>query len=47
MHDRILHQIRDKIRASEYIVPDHAYEELQDDDLSILDGEHIRQQDLT
>lgn len=55
MHDHILRQMRDKIRANEYIVPDHAYEEIQDDDLSILDGEHIiltgsiveRQQDLT
>ena len=55
MYDHILHQMRDKIRANEYIVPDHAYEELQDDDLSILDSEHIiltgriveRQQDLT
>ena len=54
MYDHILHQMRDKIRADEYIVPDHAYEELQDDDLSILDSEHIiltgriveRQQDL-
>ncbi len=33
--------MRDKIRANEYIVPDHSYEELQDDELSILDGEHI------
>ena len=55
MHDHILRQMRDKIRANEYIVPAHAYEEIQDDDLSILDGEHIiltgsiveRQQDLT
>lgn len=55
MHDHILHQMRAKIRADEYIVPDHAYEEIQDDDLSILDGEHIiltgriieRQQDST
>ena len=55
MHDHILRQMRDKIRANEYIVPAHAYEEVQDDDLSILDGEHIiltgsiveRQQDLT
>ena len=23
--------MRDKIRANEYIVPDHAYEDLQDD----------------
>lgn len=55
MHDQILRQMRDKIRDNEYIVPAHAYEEIQDDDLSILDGEHIiltgsiveRQQDLT
>ena len=55
MHDHILRQMRDKIRANEYIVSAHAYEEIQDDDLSILDGEHIiltgsiveRQQDLT
>ena len=30
MYDHILHQMRDKIRANEYIVPDHAYEELHD-----------------
>ena len=24
MYDHILHQMRDKIRANEYIVPDHA-----------------------
>ena len=55
MHDHILRQMRDKIRANEYIVSAHAYEEIQDDDLSILDGEHIIltgsivecQQDLT
>ena len=55
MHDHILRQMRDKIRANEYIVSAHAYEEIQDDDLSFLDGEHIiltgsiveRQQDLT
>ena len=27
MHDHILHQMRDKIRTNEYIVPDHAYRE--------------------
>ena len=31
MHDHILRQMRDKIRANEYIVPAHAYEEIQDD----------------
>ena len=34
MYDHILRQMRDKIRANEYIVPDHAYEELL-----ILDGD--------
>ena len=30
MYDHILHQMRDKIRDNEYIVPDHAYEESHD-----------------
>lgn len=31
MHDHILRQMCDKIRANEYIVSAHTYEEIQDD----------------
>ena len=30
MYDHILRQMRDKIRANEYIVPNHAYEQPHD-----------------
>jgi hypothetical protein len=39
MLDRILKEMRDKIRKREYIMSNHAEEEMNDDDLSIFDVE--------
>ena len=39
MFDRILKEMRDKIRKREYIMSIHAEEEMSDDDLSIFDVE--------
>jgi len=39
MFDRILKEMRDKIRRREYIISIHAEEEMNDDDLSIFDIE--------
>jgi hypothetical protein len=38
---RIIDRLRDKIRAGEYVVPFHAASELDDDEIGILDVEHI------
>jgi len=40
MFERILKEIREKIRSSRYIMSVHAEEEMCDDDLSIFDVEH-------
>jgi len=37
MHDRILKQMRDKIRTRQYVMTLHAEEEMDDDRLSIFD----------
>ena len=39
MFDRILKEMRDKIRRREYIMSTHAEEEMNDDGLSIFDVE--------
>ena len=39
MFDRILKEMRDRIRRREYIMSMHAEEEMNDDDLSIFDVE--------
>jgi len=39
MFDRILKEMRDKIRRREYIMAIHAEEEMNDDNLSIFDVE--------
>ncbi len=41
MARRIIDRLRDKIRAAEYVVPFHAADELDDDEISILDVENI------
>ncbi|MFH0343616.1 MAG: DUF4258 domain-containing protein [Chromatiales bacterium] len=41
MTRRIIDRLRDKIRAGEYIVPFHAANELDDDEISIFDVESI------
>jgi hypothetical protein len=38
---RIIDRLRDKIRAGEYVVPFHAADELDDDEISIFDVENI------
>lgn len=40
MFDRILREIRDKIRKRKYVMTLHAEEEMNDDCLSIYDIEH-------
>ena len=54
MHERILRQMRERIRTRQYVMTLHAEEEMNDDDLSIFDVERAiltgrvteRQQDL-
>lgn len=41
MPRRIIDRLRDKIRAGEYVVPFHAANELDDDEISIFDVENI------
>ena len=41
MARRIIDRLRDKIRAAEYVVPFHAADGLDDDDISIFDVENI------
>ena len=41
MARRIIDRLRDKIRAGEYVVPFHAANELDDDEISIFDVESI------
>jgi hypothetical protein len=38
---RIIDRLRDKFRAAEYVVPFHAANELDDDEISIFDVENI------
>lgn len=40
MFDRVLKQMRDKIRTRRYVVTLHAEDEMADDDVSIYDVEH-------
>lgn len=40
MFNRILKQMREKIRACQYIMTLHAEEEMSDDDLTVFDVEH-------
>lgn len=41
MARRVIDRLRDKIRAGEYLVPFHAANELDDDEISIFDVENI------
>lgn len=41
MYNRILKQMRDKIRTRQYVMSLHAEEEMSDDSLSIFDVEHV------
>ena len=37
MYERVLRQMREKIRTRQYVMTLHAEEEMNDDDLSIFD----------
>jgi len=39
MHERVLRQMREKVRIRQYVMTLHAEEEMNDDDLSIFDVE--------
>jgi Domain of unknown function (DUF4258) len=39
--DHILQRMREKVRALDYVMTIHAEEEMEDDDISILDVEHV------
>lgn len=41
MYDRVLKQVRDKIRKRQYVMTIHADDEMTDDNLSIFDIERI------
>ena len=41
MYDRILAQMREKIRVRQYVMTIHAEEEMADDNLSIFDVERV------
>ena len=41
MYDRILKQMREKIRSRQYVMMIHAEEEMVDDNLSIFDVERV------
>jgi len=40
MFERILRQMREKVRTRQYVMTLHAEEEMNEDDLSIFDVEH-------
>ncbi len=54
MFEHILQQMREKVRANQYVMTTHAEEEMADDDLSIFDVESailigeiiVRQKDI-
>jgi len=39
--DHVLQRMREKVRALDYVMTIHAEEEMEDDDISILDVEHV------
>jgi len=41
MFERVLKKIRDRVRAGEFVVTLHAVEELEDENSSVLDAEHV------
>ena len=41
MYDRVLRQVREKIRTRQYVMTVHAEEEMANDNLSIFDVEHV------
>ena len=41
MFDHVLQRMREKVRALDSVMTIHAEEEMEDDDISILDVEHV------
>ena len=41
MFDHVLQRMREKVRALDYVMTMHAEEDMEDDDISILDVEHV------
>lgn len=41
MHERVLHQMQERIRTRQYVMTIHAEEEMADDNLSIYDIERV------
>ena len=41
MFDHILQRMQEKVRSLDYVMTLHAEDEMEDDDLSILDVEHV------
>jgi len=41
MYERVLRQMREKIRTRQYVMTVHAEEEMAGDNLSIFDVEHV------
>ena len=41
MFDHVLQRMWEKVRALDYVMTLHAEEEMEDDDISILDVEHV------
>ena len=41
MYERILNQLREKIRTRQYVMTVHADEEMDEDELSIFDVESV------
>ena len=41
MFDRVLQRMQEKVRALDYVMTIHAEEEMEDEDISILDVEHV------
>ena len=41
MFDHVLQRMQEKVRALDYVMTIHAEEEMEDDDISILDVEHV------
>lgn len=41
MFNRILKQMREKIRTCQYVMTIHAEEEMSDEDLTVFDVEHV------
>ncbi len=41
MFDRILRRLREKVRAGQYVMSDHAEEQMDEDGLEIFDVEQV------